>query len=59
MEAMLEKCFEVYRTVTKCTVHGKILVVIREITQEKKSINSKYKKRTLLRNLCRTQVQYF
>ncbi len=56
---MLEKCFEVYKTVTKCTVHSNILLVTREITQEKKSINSKYNKGTLLRNLCRTQVQYF
>jgi hypothetical protein len=42
MEAMLEKCFEVYKTVRKFTVHSKILEVIRKIIQEQKSINSKF-----------------
>jgi hypothetical protein len=58
MEAMLEKCFEVYKTVTTCTVHSKILVVFREIIQEQKSNNSKFKKEILLHNFCRTQMQY-
>ncbi len=40
MEAMLEKYFEVYKTVRTCTIHSKILVLIREIIQEQKPINS-------------------